>query len=86
MSSCRSLALRRILLTVLLGAALAAAPYLQSTAAETPLVHAVDRNLTSGAPGPTVVLPVQVTNVQGLGAATVLVDYDPASTSWPKST
>ena len=58
---------------------MAAAPYLQSTAAETPLVHAVAGNLTSGAPGPTVVLPVQVTNVQGLGAAAVLVDYNPAS-------
>ena len=45
----------------------------------TPLVAAASGSLTSGAPGPSAVLPVTVTDVQKLGAASVLVGYDPAS-------
>ncbi len=48
-------------------------------AAEPAVVRAVGSSLVSGTPGPAVVLPVQVTNVQALGAATLLVGYDPAS-------
>ena len=40
-------------------------------------MRAASGNLVSGAPGPSQVLPVEVANVQGLGAATVLVGYDP---------
>ena len=42
-------------------------------------MRAASGSLVSGTPGPAVVLPVEVANVQGLGAATVLVGYDPAS-------
>ena len=45
----------------------------------TPLVAAAGGSLTSGAPGPSAVFPVTVTDVQKLGAASVLVGYDPAS-------
>ena len=45
----------------------------------TPLVAAASGSLTSGAPGPSAVFPVTVTDVQKLGAASVLVGYDPAS-------
>ena len=34
--------------------------------------------MTSGAPGPSAIFPVTVTGVQKLGAASVLVGYDPA--------
>jgi len=78
MSPSRSLALRSALLSLLLGAVLVAAPQLRATAAETALVRAAGGTLTSGTPGPSVMLPVQVTHVQALGAATVLVGYDPA--------
>ena len=45
----------------------------------TPLVAAASGSLTSGAPGPSAVFPITVTGVQKLGAASVLVGYDPAS-------
>ena len=45
----------------------------------TPLVAAASGSLTSGAPGPSAVLPITVADVQKLGAATVVVGYDPAS-------
>ena len=45
----------------------------------TPLVAAASGSLTTGAPGPSAVFPVTVTDVQKLGAASVLVGYDPAS-------
>jgi hypothetical protein len=45
----------------------------------TPLVAAASGSLTSGAPGPSIVFPVTVIDVQKLGAASVLVGYDPAS-------
>lgn len=66
------------LLIVLLVAALALGPPTILTAADAPVVAAANGTLTSGVPGPGVVLPVEVTDVQGLGAATVLVGYDPA--------
>ena len=44
-----------------------------------PVVAAAGGSLTSGAPGPSAVFPVTVTDVQKLGAASVLVGYDPAS-------
>lgn len=44
-----------------------------------PLVAAASGSLTSGAPGPGAVFPVTVIDVQKLGAATVVVGYDPAS-------
>ncbi len=48
-------------------------------AAEPAIVYASGGSLVSGTPGPAAVLPVQAANVQSLGAATVLVGYDPAS-------
>ena len=44
-----------------------------------PVVAAASGSLTSGAPGPSAVLPITVTDVQKLGAASVVVGYDPAS-------
>jgi hypothetical protein len=68
------------LLIVLLAAAVAAGPPALITAANvTAVVAAASGSLTSGAPGPSAVLPVTVTDVQKLGAATVVVGYDPAS-------
>ena len=67
-----------LLLVTLLGGMLAWDLDIPATAAEPALVRAASGNLISGTPGPSVVLPVEVTNVQGLGAATVLVGYDPA--------
>jgi hypothetical protein len=50
------------------------------TAADmTPLVAAASGSLTSGAPGPSAVFPITVSDIQKLGAATVVVGYDPAS-------
>jgi hypothetical protein len=50
------------------------------TAAEvTPIVAAGSGSLASGAPGPSAAVPVTVADVQKLGAATVVVGYDPAS-------
>lgn len=46
-------------------------------AAGTAVIRAASGTLTSGAPGPAAILAVEVTNVQSLGAATVLVAYDP---------
>ena len=77
MSFCRPSVSCGVLSIALLVAMLASAPHLQAGATETALVRAADGTLTSGTPGPSVVLPVQVTNVQALGAATVLVGYDP---------
>jgi hypothetical protein len=68
------------LLIVLLATTLTAGPPAPITAADvTPLVAAASGSLTSGAPGPSAVLPITVTDVQKLGAASVLVGYDPAS-------
>jgi hypothetical protein len=68
-----------VLLIVLLAAALTAAPPTPITAAAvTPLVAAAGGSLTSGAPGPSAVFPVTVSSVQMLGAATVVLGYDPA--------
>jgi hypothetical protein len=44
----------------------------------TAVVAAASGSLTSGAPGPSAVIPITVTDVQKLGAATVVVGYDPA--------
>jgi hypothetical protein len=50
-----------------------------STAADVvPVVATAGGSLTSGAPGPSAIFPVTVTGVQKLGAASVLVGYDPA--------
>lgn len=63
--------------TLIFGAPLSAAPPLPGA---TPAAAAVQAaNGTLFVPGPAVALPVQVTNVQQCGAATVLVVYDPAS-------
>jgi hypothetical protein len=68
------------LLTALLAAALTGSPPMPSIAANVvPVVAAASGSLTSGAPGPSAVLPITVTDVQKLGAASVLVGYDPAS-------
>jgi hypothetical protein len=75
------------LLIVLLAAGLAAGPPEPIRAAGAipaapdvpPLVAAASGSLTSGAPGPGAVFPVTVIDVQKLGAATVVVGYDPAS-------
>ena len=68
------------LLIVLLTAGLAAgSPAPITSAGVTPLVAAAGGSLTSGAPGTSAVLPITVTDVQKLGAASVLVGYDPAS-------
>ncbi len=72
-----------ILLVMLIGALipgvpLRAAPPMPDPAPDaTALVQAANGTLL--VPGPAVALPIQVTNVQKLGAATVLVTYDPAS-------
>jgi hypothetical protein len=69
-----------VLLIVLLTAALTASPPMPSTSADAvPVVAAASGSLTSGAPGPSAVFPITVTGVQKLGAATVVVGYDPAS-------
>ncbi len=64
-------------------AALIAVPFWSSQAppqaAGPPIVRAAGGSLVSGTPGPTVALPIKVVNVQGLGATTILVGYDPAS-------
>jgi hypothetical protein len=50
------------------------------TAADVPpLVVAASGTVTSGTPGPNAVFPITVTGVQKLGAASVVVGYDPAS-------
>jgi hypothetical protein len=68
------------LLIVLLAAAISAGPPTPTTAADAPaVVAAASGSLTSGAPGPSAILPITVTGVQNLGAASVLVGYDPAS-------
>lgn len=67
------------LLIVLLAAALTADPPAPITAAGVPpLVAAASGSLTSGTPGPNVEFPVTVANVRQLGAASVLVGYDPS--------
>jgi hypothetical protein len=67
------------LLIVLLAAALTGAPPTPTTAADVPaVVAAASGALPSGAPGPSTVFPITVTSVQKLGAASVLVGYDPA--------
>lgn len=71
--------LHGLLLIVLFVAALAWGHQTPARAAETAVVRAAGGSLVSGTPGPAVVLPIEVVNMQGLGAATVLVDYDPAS-------
>jgi len=69
-----------VLLIVLLTTALTASPPMPSTSADVvPVVAAASGSLTSGAPGPSAVFPITVTGVQKLGAASVLVGYDPAS-------
>jgi len=66
-------------LIVLLAASLTAVPSTPITAADPPaVVAAAGSSLTSGAPGPSAVFPITVTGVQNLGAATVVVGYDPA--------
>ncbi len=65
-------------LIVVIIAVLALSPPLRAAAAGPPVVRAASGVLTSGAPGPSVSLPVEAADVQGLGAATVLVEYDPA--------
>jgi hypothetical protein len=68
------------LLMVLLAAALTAGPPTPTTAgASLAVVAAAGGALTSGAPGPSAVFPITVTSVQKLGAASILVGYDPAS-------
>jgi hypothetical protein len=68
-----------VLLIVLLTTALTASPPVPSTSADVvPVVAAASGSLTSGAPGPSAVFPITVTGVQKLGAASVLVGYDPA--------
>jgi hypothetical protein len=68
------------LLIVLVAAALTGAPPTPTTAAEVPaVVSAASGSLTTGAPSPNAVFPITVTSVQKLGAASVLVGYDPAS-------
>jgi hypothetical protein len=67
------------LLIALLAAPLTAIAPMPITAADPPaVVAAAGGVLTSGAPGPSAVFPITVTGVQRLGAATVLVGYDPA--------
>jgi hypothetical protein len=77
------------LLIVLLAAAISAGPPTPTTAADAPaVVAAASGSLTSGAPGPSAILPITVTGVQNLGAASVLVGYDPASlkaVGWQRS-
>jgi hypothetical protein len=67
------------LLIVLLAAALTAGPSTAiTTGASEAVVAAAGGALTSGGPGPSAVFPITVTGVQNLGAASVLVGYDPA--------
>ena len=62
---------------LVLGVPLGAAPPLARAAPAAALVQAA--NGTLFVPGPAVTLPIQVTNTPQLGAATVLITYDPAS-------
>jgi len=82
MSSCRSLALRDLLPTVLPGAAVSTAPYLRSTAAE-PLVHAVDGNLTSGRTSTATPTPTATPGKRGCYPPLLLLIYGASPTPAP---
>ena len=62
--------------TLVLGVPMQAAPAPLAAPAAPPLVRAATGVLF--VPGPAVTLPIQVTNIPQLGAATVLITYDPA--------
>lgn len=66
------------LLLVLLAAALTGAPSAPAAEAAEAVVAAADGTLTSGAPGLGAAFPITVAGVENLGAASVLVGYDPA--------
>ncbi len=68
---------RGVRLIVLFLAILSAGPPRHMAAAATPVVRAAGGSLPSGSPGPELALPVEVIGVQGLGAASILVGYDP---------